>query len=53
MPGGILKVFIILLYENPAIIPTQVSLSPAQSTLGPLVWEEIENEQTVHMPNIG
>jgi hypothetical protein len=37
VPHGILQVFIIILYENvfpnPAILPTQVSLSPKQSTL--------------------
>jgi hypothetical protein len=37
VPHGILQVFIILLYENvfqnPELFPTQVSLSPKQSTL--------------------
>jgi hypothetical protein len=33
MPHGILQVFILIFYENPAIIPTQVSLSSEQSTL--------------------
>jgi hypothetical protein len=37
MPHGTLQVFIIILYENvfqnPELFPTQVSLSPEQSTL--------------------
>jgi hypothetical protein len=37
VPHGSLQVFIIILYENvfqsPLIFPTQVSLSPEQSTL--------------------
>jgi hypothetical protein len=37
VPHGILQVFIIILYENvfqnPEVFPTQVSLSPKQSTL--------------------
>jgi hypothetical protein len=37
VPHGILQVFIIILYENvfqnPKLFPTQVSLSPKQSTL--------------------
>jgi hypothetical protein len=37
VPHGILQVFILILYENlfqnPELFPTQVSLSPEQSTL--------------------
>jgi hypothetical protein len=38
VPHGILQVFIIILnenvFQNPEVFPTQVSLSPKQSTLG-------------------
>jgi hypothetical protein len=57
VPHGILQVFIIILYENvfqnPELFPTQVSLSPRQSTLGVLLgWANIRHIFNIRIMNI-